>query len=397
MAVAFQTTDVPLGKGDDIDAPPVVGNVPKGLELPSHTAYRWISKEEMRDLGVTSAITKVLKLLDSSEKKKRKKKKVVKKDKGKGEEKEKETTVKEERDSKRLKVSEKVYKMVAFDMDGTLLNPKHYLSEPSKAKLRELSALGVKIAIATGRSGPAVYDHVEDLGLTSMDVPAVVYNGGMILNFKAGDKASSAKIVQTCPVPASTVEKVVAFAKRRSLLVQYYTHGTITVNPLDDKHRNFIGRYAELTGATHTIVDDGYKGVTSREGALKLLVMTDDPDGVKEDLEKELPPGTTCIRGSPPFFVEILAPNVSKGATLVKLCENVGVAMEDTVAFGDGDNDFEFIRDVGYGIAMKNGRDMVKSIAKRVTDFTNEEDGVEKCLTALQQEGLLPKWDVEKR
>ena len=89
MAVAFQTTDVPLGKGDDIDAPPVVGNVPKGLELPSHTAYRWISKEEMRDLGVTSAITKVLKLLDSSEKKKRKKKKVVKKDKGKGEEKEK--------------------------------------------------------------------------------------------------------------------------------------------------------------------------------------------------------------------------------------------------------------------------------------------------------------------
>ena len=111
---------------------------------------------------------------------------------------------------------------------------------------------------------------------------------------------------------------------------------------------------------------------------------------MKEKLEKELPGGTTLVRGSPPFFVEVLAPNVCKGGTLRKLCEKIGIGMEDTVAFGDGDNDIDMIRDVGCGIVMVNGRDVVKEVAKRVTEFTNEEDGVAKMLSLLQEEGVLP-------
>ena len=67
-----------------------------------------------------------------------------------------------------------------------------------------------------------------------------------------------------------------------------------------------------------------------------------------------------------------------------------GIDMEDTVAFGDGDNDSDMIRDVGYGIAMANGRDVVKKVAKRVTEFTNDEDGVAKMLSILQEEGVFP-------
>ena len=57
---------------------------------------------------------------------------------------------------------------------------------------------------------------------------------------------------------------------------------------------------------------------------------------------------------------------------------------------GDGENDVEFVRDAGLGVAMKNGRDAVKSVAGRVTARTNAEDGVAYELGILQAEGVLP-------
>ena len=59
---------------------------------------------------------------------------------------------------------------------------------------------------------------------------------------------------------------------------------------------------------------------------------------------------------------------------------------------GDGENDVEFVRDAGLGVAMKNGRDAVKQVAKRVTSLTNAEDGVAYELGILQAEGVLPKY-----
>ena len=58
---------------------------------------------------------------------------------------------------------------------------------------------------------------------------------------------------------------------------------------------------------------------------------------------------------------------------------------------GDGENDVEFVRDAGLGVAMKNGRDAVKQVAKRVTARTNAEDGVAHELSMLQAEGVLPQ------
>ena len=58
---------------------------------------------------------------------------------------------------------------------------------------------------------------------------------------------------------------------------------------------------------------------------------------------------------------------------------------------GDGENDVEFVRDAGLGVAMKNGRDAVKQVAKRVTARTNAEDGVAYELGILQGEGVLPQ------
>lgn len=120
--------------------------------------------------------------------------------------------------------------------------------------------------------------------------------------------------------------------------------------------------------------------------------MTDDPDAVLAAVQAEMEQQgitATVVRGSPPFFVEILNERVCKGAGLRRLCERLGVDLANVVAFGDGDNDIEMIQEVGLGIAMKNARPTCKAVADRVTDLDNDNDGVAACIGKLQTEGVL--------
>jgi hydroxymethylpyrimidine pyrophosphatase-like HAD family hydrolase len=89
------------------------------------------------------------------------------------------------------------------------------------------------------------------------------------------------------------------------------------------------------------------------------------------------------IRGCPPWFVEVLSPNVNKGSGFSMLCDRLNCKIEDAVAFGDGDNDLEFIERSGTGIAMKNAKENVKNAADAVTEHSNDEDGVIRHMTSM--------------
>ena len=278
-------------------------------------------------------------------------------------------------------------KMVALDLDGTLLNREHRVTEVSKKKLAELVELGTMIVVASGRSGPAMYGIVEYLGLESDKMFAVAYNGACAYEFPRGYREGDAtKILFEKCVDDGTVEAVLRFAETRGLLVQVYEGNEIIVHCKTDEHRDFTKRYSALTGCRHTHVD----AYGTRSQVLKMLVMTDDPDRVVDELRRSPIPGAHVIRGSPPFFVEILHEDVCKGNGLRRLCRQVGLDLTDVIAFGDGDNDLEFLQVAGLGVAMRNGRDLVKNAADRITDFDHHDDGVARYLQLLQDEGFLP-------
>ncbi|KAH8061920.1 phosphatase [Aureococcus anophagefferens] len=224
-------------------------------------------------------------------------------------------------------------KLVAFDLDGTLLNTDHQLSAVTLGKLRELHALGVPLAFATGRSGPAVYEHVAALRLGARC--GACYNGGVCFEFP-----------QPCADGADARDrKTILFA---------------SPIPLDDAAAVVASRRPRAAGARGAGVGRAARGADAHPG-------------------------------SPPFFVELLRGDVCKGNGLKRLCELRGIDAADAVAFGDGENDVEFVSFAGVGIAMKNGRDAVKAVADRVTSSTNGEDGVARALAELQAEGLLPR------
>ncbi|KAJ1463172.1 HAD-like domain-containing protein [Pelagophyceae sp. CCMP2097] len=291
-------------------------------------------------------------------------------------------------------------KMVAFDMDGTLLAADHKLTEATKLKVRELSDLGVTVVIASGRSAPALYAHVADLALDA-PVAAVCYNGAMCYIFEpnplnAADASKRKQLLFANALAADASRAVVAFGKKHGLLLQYYSGDSIFVHCITPEHHDFVRRYHELTGARHTLIDDAdYQPALQSGDAAKLLFMTDDPDAVVSLVNAAIAagdlPALTVVRGSPPFFVEILRDDVCKGAGLKQLCDAIDVPLEDTVAFGDGDNDLEFVEMAGVGVAMLNARDIVKQSADRVTEHHHDDDGVAFELEKLQAEGALPR------
>ena len=84
---------------------------------------------------------------------------------------------------------------------------------------------------------------------------------------------------------------------------------------------------------------------------------------------------------------KVLHPEVTKGAGLRRLCAALGVGLEQVVAFGDGDNDIEFLQLAGHGLCMKNGRETAKAAANGITSLSNDEDGVAHELRRLLGEG----------
>jgi Cof subfamily protein (haloacid dehalogenase superfamily) len=114
------------------------------------------------------------------------------------------------------------------------------------------------------------------------------------------------------------------------------------------------------------------------------LVVVNDPH-VLDELEVELKAafdGRLYISKSLPYFLELASPAVTKGSGLAFLAARLGFTPEQTVAFGDGENDVEMIEWAGYGVAMANGHDRVKALADWVCPPVTEE-GVAQTIEAM--------------
>jgi Cof subfamily protein (haloacid dehalogenase superfamily) len=310
------------------------------------------------------------------------------------------------------------FKMVALDLDGTLLNSKHQLSGNTIAYLRDLHEKGLIVCIATGRSAFACGQVIQDLDLKypnahTKGFPLVCFNGAKGLSVEKGDvvgaiaNPSSNPMIDgrltTCKIFHNHVNqeltvKTLEFAKSIGCVVNYYIDHDIYAQPTLDWHHDATQKYIDLTGVTYSFCDDDYKQAMSIGLPSKLLILCgeENVDDVHQKTAEHLQDEATVIRGSPPFFVEILRNDVCKGDGLERMCDSLGVSLDEVISFGDGFNDIEFIQNSGLGYAMKNAADAVKAIADDVTEHCNNEDGVVKTLKVLEESGKLAFTNKEK-
>lgn len=284
-----------------------------------------------------------------------------------------------------------VYRMVALDLDGTLLSSSREVSTLQANYLKELSDRGFIVCIATGRAATGVYQHVKKLNIDP--IPVVCSNGAR--GFHCSNISSSSLVTNELfynPVPRNVVLHTIELCKQNGYAIQYYYGDEIYTNAKTDEHRKLVEMYMGYTGVTIDHLEDDFKDLLENDQLPSKLLVIYEPEysqSAMDVVSDELGNRATVIKGYCDWFLEILSPNVTKGHGLINMCERLNIPMEQCIAIGDGCNDIEFLKYSGLGICMKNGEDELKEIADLVLDYNNDQDAIMKVLQDLDRKGEL--------
>lgn len=266
-------------------------------------------------------------------------------------------------------------KMIALDMDGTLLNPQHEITAAVKSAIEQAKAKGILVVLASGRPYIGMQKYIAELGLNVPGQYCISYNGGLVQRAEDGH-----------PILETTLG-IEDYHYFEQLSQQLQVH----FQALDKQHlytpNQDISRYtvheSEITG-----IPLRYRSVDSMDATLRFpkLMMVDEPEQLDKaisQLPADLHDRYTLVK-SANHYLEILDKRVSKGNSVRHLAEQLGINAEEVLAVGDHENDLTMLAWAGYGVAMGNAIDAVKEQAAYHT-ASNREDGVAK---AIQQWAL---------
>ena len=253
------------------------------------------------------------------------------------------------------------YKLVAIDLDDTLLANDLTISPQTIEAMREAERKGVTVTLATGRMFQSAAQYAKDLKL---DVPIITYQGAYIRN------ALSGEVVFERLVPYDLSIQLLEDLKAKQKHIQIYLNDELYV----EQDNEYIKDYAKASNVPYIVVDDMIAEMkNSGTLPIKILVI-DDPKEIqtianqyRQDYDQQL-----HITISKPHFLEITHPEATKGKAIEFLVEQKGITMEQVIAIGDSYNDLDMIELAGLGVAMENARPEVKEAADYITKSNND-------------------------
>ncbi len=256
-------------------------------------------------------------------------------------------------------------RMLALDLDDTLLRGDLTISSRTKNALKKAEAAGVVVVLASGRSPPAMEKYGKELGLHKRPGYMVCNNGVTIQESHTGT------VIYEGQLPVDAALMAYDLVDAEGLSVSIYEETTIYVS----RRNEFADQDQKMTGFRQVVVEN-FRGMI-KAGCIK-LVIPGDPLLLRpmESILKTYIGDQVTIFTSKPYFLEILPPATGKGEALAMVAEKLGIPRESVMAVGDSMNDETMIRWAGVGVAMRNGDDRIKKIADYITPWTNEEDGV---------------------
>lgn len=253
-----------------------------------------------------------------------------------------------------MKVIKMAIKLFVTDLDGTLLeSAKDVTAENIKAIQLAVDS-GVIVTIATGRMYKAALPVAKALGV---NVPIITYNGALI-------KSAAGEVLASDYLDAETVKEVINYCRSKQWYLQLYSHDELYFASYDDYAKGYEQAQA-IKG--HLVGWDGLKKRT--DNVCKLLSITDNADETNArvaELNERFADKLQAMRSNA-HYVEIVKSGVSKAAGLKKLAGILGIAIEDTMAIGDGDNDLPMLKAAGHSVAMGNAVPAVKAACEYET------------------------------
>ncbi|MBR6079401.1 MAG: HAD family phosphatase [Treponema sp.] len=258
-------------------------------------------------------------------------------------------------------------KLIALDLDDTLLNDSREISDENVHVLRRAASLGIYVVLCSGRAEDAILPFVRrlDLAGTQSGRYIIAVNGCSIFDMHKRERIYNKKVAAD----------VLLYADRMAREMGYYSevYGPDVIYA--EKSTEWTRLDSEMCGVRLEIVED-YENFL-RQGFVKMLI-AGEPEKLQV-LQKKLRDGLKAdanIFVSKPYFLEVLPANCGKGQAVNFLADHLGISRKETIGFGDSMNDEDMIRECGYGVAMCNGFEEIKDIADFVTEKTNDENGV---------------------
>jgi Cof subfamily protein (haloacid dehalogenase superfamily) len=253
------------------------------------------------------------------------------------------------------------YKLIAVDVDGTLLNSDDIITETTKEAIAACVAQGVIFTISTGRPIQGVRHLNQQLGL---DSPFITYNGAMVI------LGNSRTVLYEQKLSADDASRIVRLGEAYGTTILVWADNRLFANELNERTR----KYTEITSVTPNLVKD-LTDVTAN-GVTKLL-WYDEIETINRYSIEVLPflSKNVNIHTSRPMFLEFVDIKASKAIAMAKIGQHYNIKQSEMIAVGDGFNDLSMIEYAGLGVAMGNADNEVKRIADYVTR-SNDEDGV---------------------
>ncbi len=260
-------------------------------------------------------------------------------------------------------------KLIAFDIDGTILNGSGQLTERTKRALRGAARAGIRLAAATGRMYPSAMIHIKDIGIEGA---CIFYNGALIRDTGTGETLYERNLGR------ELTAEILALFREKNWYVQLYSEDELIVENRSDErcafYENICSRQAVALGGSFWncgLDTPKMLGISFDSGIFAAMRET-----VRREFGARLYQTTSWD-----YFLEMVHPSVNKASALRRLCGIYGLSSGDVMAIGDGNNDAEMIRWAGTGVAMGNARASVKEAADIVAP-PNTEDGAAQIIEA---------------
>ena len=267
-------------------------------------------------------------------------------------------------------------KLIAIDMDGTLLNSKKELLDETKQYFKNFHNKNTEtlLVLCTGRPETGIRPYLKDLGYLEENHYIISQNGANIYESQTGKRLMDAF------VDSAAIQKWIELGKK---------HGISVMGAGVDYYYSFDEDPTEWMEFDVKLVSGKLKRIPTKESLntdfYKILLMGDEEQ--LNEFETFIPQewrDEFYVVRSQKYLVEVLTKGVNKAFGLEKLAQKLNIQPSEIVAIGDAANDIEMLEYAGLAIAMGNASEEVKSIADIVTD-TNENNGVIKAIDNLIQ------------
>lgn len=259
----------------------------------------------------------------------------------------------------------RMIKLIAIDVDGTLLNSKHELSQSNKEWIQLAAKKGIIFVLASGRPISGLIDVFKQLEIDSNNHYLIGFNGAVVV------KASDYSVIFERSIEFNLAQSILKHVKQFPLTTILSRHQDLIV---EDPKGYHVQTEADMNHMNLVVVDSLIQYLNYQPNK---ILMSGEPTLLDSLIEKIKQPfiGKVDFVKSAPFYLEITVKDTNKGTSLDYLAQTLNIKQSEVMAIGDNYNDLSMIEYAGLGVAMGQSDDYIKSRAQFIS-LSNEEDGV---------------------